>query len=136
MLKLRNEAVSYSSYINSHLRGKLGMSSFNKSDDTSLSSTTDLNEAGGCNKSSNDRQRYSLSCHPIYPVLACSDGFLMCILRINSAYSTQPRLIREFINESISLLNSFSDKAVDVPKLNRCKNSHEKGGFRFVKPFG
>ena len=89
--------------------------SFNKSDDTSLSSTIDINEGENSKANLNSQQqKYSLACHPVYPVLVCSDGFLMCVLRINSAYATQPRLIRELMNNSIGLLNSLSDKPVDV----------------------
>lgn len=96
--------------------------SMNKSDDTSLSSMTDMNETNKSNLNQ-QLQRYSITCHPIYPVLVCSDGFLMCVLKINSAYSTQPRLIREFMNESISLLNSLGDKPINVMKYDKLEEA-------------
>lgn len=104
------------------------MSFSNKSDDTSLSSTADFNDSkAAANQNLNSQQqKYSLACHPVYPVLVCSDGFLMCILRISSAYSTQPRLIRELMNNSIGLLNSLSDKPVDVGKFG---GEQDKGKF-------
>jgi hypothetical protein len=86
------------------------MISMNKSDDTSLSSTIDINEEN-TKSNQNQSQRYSLARHPVYPILACSDGFLMCILRINSAYSTQPRLIRELVNTGLDLLNSLKNQS-------------------------
>ena len=55
------------------------------------------------------RQRYSISSHPTLPVVVCSDGYLVCIFRLQSSFATQSRLIRELMHETIGLLNSASD---------------------------
>lgn len=70
--------------------------------DTSLSSTLENED--------NLRQRYSITRHPYLPVFACSDGYLMCVFRLQSAFSTQSRLIRELMHETIGLLNSASER--------------------------
>lgn len=87
------------------LRGKSASTSImhNKSGgDTSLSSTLENED--------NLRQRYSITRHPYLPIFACSDGYLMCVFRLQSAFSTQSRLIREVMHETIGLLNSVSEK--------------------------
>lgn len=71
------------------------------SDDASLASTAENDD--------NLRQRYSITFHPSLPILSCSDGYLMCVMRIQTAFSTQSRLIRELMNETIGLLDSVSE---------------------------
>jgi hypothetical protein len=56
------------------------------------------------------KQRYSIKSHPTLPLLMCSDGYLVCIMRIQSSFATQSRLIREFMHETIGILNSVSQK--------------------------
>ena len=63
------------------------------------------------------RQRYSIKSHPSLPVFACSDGYLVCIFQLQSAYSTQSRLMREIMHETIGLLNSVS-------KVNQSKENY------------
>ncbi len=58
------------------------------------------------------RQRYCVKEHPSLPIFACSDGYLMCVFKLDSDFSSQSRLIREIMNETIGLLNSVS-KTVD-----------------------
>ncbi|CAF0732115.1 unnamed protein product [Brachionus calyciflorus] len=73
-----------------------------KNDDISINSTLDNDK--------NQKQIFSITAHSHLPILLCSDGFLMCILKIQTAFSTQTRLIRELVHESIDLLNSISEK--------------------------
>lgn len=101
------------------------MTSLNKSEDTSLSSAADMNETSRPNQ---QLQRYSITCHSVYPVIVCSDGFLMCVLRLGSAYATQPRLIRELMNNSIGLLNTLSDKPVDVIRAHSGRDGEDSDG--------
>jgi len=54
------------------------------------------------------RQRYSITMHPSLPIFLCSDGYLLCILKLESAFSTQSRLMRELMHKTIGLLNSSS----------------------------
>ena len=61
------------------------------------------------------KQRYSIKNHPSLPIFACSDGYLMCVFRLESAYSTQARLIREVMHETIGLLNSVSKTTQNDP---------------------
>lgn len=71
------------------------------------------------------KQRYSIKNHPSLPIFACSDGYLMCVFRLESAYSTQSRLIREVMHETIGLLNSVSKTTQNDPNyLDEPFNDH------------
>lgn len=56
----------------------------------------------------NQKQIFSISRHPSLPILVCSDGFLMCILKIPSAFASPLGLIKELVNESVEQMNSIS----------------------------
>ena len=78
--------------------------------DASLSSTTENEDSM--------RQRYSITPHPSLPVLLCSDGYLVCVLRVQTAFATQSRLIRELMHETIGLLNMVSETIDSDYRLN------------------
>ena len=54
------------------------------------------------------RQRYSIQNHPKLPIFICSDGYLVCIFKLQPAFATHSRLIRELMHETIGSLNSVS----------------------------
>jgi hypothetical protein len=85
----------------------------NKSGDTSLGSTNENED--------NMRQRYSITGHPRLPLFVCSDGYLVCTFRLESSFSTQSRLIRELMHETIGLLNAVSN-VVDKNNMHRIEN--------------
>ena len=74
--------------------------SHNQSSNGSLSSTIENEEPL--------RQKYCIKSHPSLPIFACSDGYLMCVFKLESSFSTQSRLIREIMHKTIGLLNSVS----------------------------
>jgi hypothetical protein len=103
--------------INKHYRGK----SASLAADGSLSSTLDNEDKL--------RQRYSIVSHPRLPILACSDGYLLCVLRLQSAYATQSRLVRELMHETIGLLNSLAKKnnaKLENPFIDVRRRQHDK----------
>ncbi len=55
------------------------------------------------------RQRYSIRDHPSLPVFAVSDGYLVCVFKLDTAFSSQARFIREILHETIGLLNSVAE---------------------------
>jgi hypothetical protein len=55
------------------------------------------------------RQRYCIKDHPSLPVFAVSDGYLLCVFKLDTAFSSQARLIREILHETIGLLNSVAE---------------------------
>ena len=72
------------------------------------------------------RQRYCIKNHPSLPIFACSDGYLMCVFKLESAFSTQSRLIREIMHETIGLLNSVSKTTQSDKNHQHLENPFEK----------
>ena len=72
------------------------------------------------------RQRYSIKSHPSLPVFVCSDGYLVCVFQLQSAYSTQSRLMREIMHETIGLLNSVSKANVSKENYYHLENPLNK----------
>jgi hypothetical protein len=70
----------------------------------------DISVSSAHENEDNLKQRYSITSHPTLPVLLCSDGYLMCVLRVQSSFATQPRLIRELMHETIGILNTVTDQ--------------------------
>ena len=87
------------------VRGK----SLNQSNNVSLGSTIENEEPL--------KQRYSLRTHPTLPIFVCSDGYLICVLKLQPAFATQSRLIRELMHETIGLLNSVAETTNSNYKL-------------------
>lgn len=52
------------------------------------------------------RQQYSVARHPSLPIFLCTDGYLVSIFKIQTAFSTEVRLIKELVNQTIGFLNS------------------------------
>lgn len=77
---------------------------------TLISQNGDGSLSSNVENEDNLRQRYSLARHPSLPILVCSDGYLMCVFKIQTGFSSQSRLIRELVHETIGLLNSASEK--------------------------
>ena len=98
------------------IRGKSDTSNNQSNGDVSLNSAIETENPL--------RQRYSITNHPNLPIFLCSDGYLLCILKLESAYSTQSRLMREITHETISLLNSSSQTLTNKEYL--LKNPLEK----------
>lgn len=93
----------------------------------SYSNTPDVSNGSISSTQENEdaqRQRYCIKSHPSLPIFACSDGFLMCVFKLDTAYSTQSRLMREIMHETIGLLNAVSKQT-----------QHEDNYYHLESPF-
>ena len=50
------------------------------------------------------RQRFSVACHPYLPLVLCSDGYCLTVLKLNPAYCMLPRLVCSLVNTGCSVL--------------------------------